>query len=325
MQKPVIIPGGLLVISLITFNCSVIAQDSLSNFEDALKKTSWSVQRTSAGELIFRPPTQTQTSTDSSVFASSNDMEKLARELEASGWVVKRETDGNLILIPATAPSETSSKTADSGTDAVETGEITTVSAEIQAENVTAVSVGEQQWQQFQQTLQQAGWFTEVEADGSLRLEPPQTVASPQQKAAKSRHKLTPESKSSSNKDNSFLTKQQQLELQESGWLVTKNQDGSVLLYPPEKTDPGIDAGKSPACPGTVTGIKLSLPVNTWKEAHDIAKDWLNNQAVTNAVVGKIRKILDIYLVSIVSDTAPHSLKQQIAIRNSDGAVIVLN
>jgi hypothetical protein len=67
------------------------------------------------------------------------------------------------------------------------------------------------------------------------------------------------------------------------------------------------------------------LPIDQWTEANEIAKEWVVSIGEKGLTVGMIRKILRVYLVSIVQDVKPYALQHQIAIRQSDGHVIVLN
>ncbi len=157
---------------------------------------------------------------------------------------------------------------------------------------------------EMQRELQAAGWKVNREADGTLVLFPQVTSASQQAQPI-----------------TSMLDARMQQQLQQAGWGITENSDGSVLLYPPEQSRSSLPLASS----GTVPSIPLSLPVDNWQEAYAISQSWLDRQTPYQATVGKIRKVLRIYLVSIVSENAPHTLLQQIAIRSSDGAVIVLN
>ena len=167
------------------------------------------------------------------------------------------------------------------------------------------------QWPELQKKLQSAGWQVEREADDTLLLIPPEKAVPAEPQAT---------TQAADNIDRVSLPTLQR-KLQAAGWQVSKSADGGLLLYPP-----GNNVPKTPRpCPGTSPAVDVKLPVDSWQEAHDIALDWLNNQPSFVAAVGKIRKILDVYVVSIVSHEAPYNLKQQIAIRNSDGAVIVLN
>ena len=167
------------------------------------------------------------------------------------------------------------------------------------------------QWPELASKLQSAGWLVEHEADGSLRLVSPGTEA--KQKSAEDTKEPANAFQSSSDR--------MQRQLRDAGWKVTRSSDDSLLLYPPGYSG----FGKPEPCPGVPTSVAVSLPVDNWQDAHDIAQGWLRIQEPFNAAVGKIRKILNVYLVSIVSSKPPYNLIQQIAIRNSDGSVIVLN
>jgi len=161
------------------------------------------------------------------------------------------------------------------------------------------------QWETMREQLQATGWSVSREADGTLVLIPPTeaVVASPEPV------------------DPMADMKQK---LREAGWTVSTSADGSMLLYPPGESTPD-EATQPAAVAGIPTQVEITLPVDSWQEAHDIAQHWLDSQPEYGASVGKIRKVLRVYLVSIVSETAPYNLLQQIAIRTSDGSVIVLN
>ena len=324
---------GIVATALTAFINIAAAQDSLSGLENALKQTNWSVERTNARELILRPPGQPN---NDAAVAAQNDMGKLARELEASGWKVEQEANGNLILIPdntSLIPSSADPKSAvksdaQTASDHAKPESVKPETVKPETVKPENVSSKEEQWQEFQEKLQQAGWTAELESDGSLRLEPPQ-----QQTKLVEKEPVSPEvvnkqnvnKENVSNNENSFESMQHKL--QQSGWRVTNNQDGSILLYPPGETIASKAAiSRAPlVCPGTPLTLDISLPVNSWNEASDIAHSWLKNQDIKNVIVGKIRKVNDVYIISIVSHRPPYFLKHQIAIRNSDGAVIVLN
>lgn len=165
-------------------------------------------------------------------------------------------------------------------------------------------------WQDIENQLQQSGWSTRQDVDGSLILFPP---AAPVFATADTTTATT------AVPADSFESMQQKL--RDSGWQVTNAADGSVLLYPPElKT-----SSKPRPCPGIPQTADIPMPVDSWQKAHSIAINWLENQTGFPASIGRIRKILNIYIVSVVAKQAPHTLLQQIAIRSSDGAIIVLN
>jgi hypothetical protein len=75
----------------------------------------------------------------------------------------------------------------------------------------------------------------------------------------------------------------------------------------------------------TVQSGEIVLPVDEWSEARRIAQAWLDVQGTEASAVGKIRKVLRVYLVSIVEAKAPYGLRHQIAIRTRDGKVVPLD
>lgn len=157
-------------------------------------------------------------------------------------------------------------------------------------------------WQQLRQQLEKAGWSTSEDADGALVLRPP-------------RHQVR---QTASKKPGSLAGMREKLEA--AGWRIEETADGSLLLYPPEKGEAGTVDG----CTGVLTRYRPDLPVDSWQKAHDVAQSWLADQPGINASVGRIRRILGVHIISIVSSKRPYRLMHQIAIRNSDGAVIVL-
>ena len=165
----------------------------------------------------------------------------------------------------------------------------------------------EKQWQELKSKFQAAGWGAEIDPDGSIHLTPP---ARPYK-----------ESTADSAKPDLFSFRDMQQKLKDSGWEIHNNSDGSIFLFPPQKN---IEH-KLPVCMGTKPGVAVSLPVNSWQDAYNIARHWLQQQSVKQAMVGKIRKIFNIYLISIVSDKAPFALKHQIAVRRTDGHVLLLD
>ena len=219
---------------------------------------------------------------------SQDSLASLEQALKETGWSVQQNAEGSLILSfqESSDPAQNGSASA---TD---------------------------QWPQLQSKVQDAGWQVEREADGSLRLTPPETeVATKENTVTQDTVTHTKET----DEKGSFQGIQQ--DLRDAGWGITNSPDAASCF-----TRPTSLIWKNPEpCPGAALTLDIALPVDNWGEAHDIAQAWLGNQSPFNATVGKIRKILDIYLVSIVADAAPFNLIQQIAIRSSDGTVIVLN
>ncbi|MCW8932570.1 MAG: hypothetical protein OQL19_20345 [Gammaproteobacteria bacterium] len=214
------------------------------------------------------------------------DMNALKDELQTRGWDTQPQTDGSLILLPQQTLDNKKIKKTDKNTSE------------------------KTQWQQLKQQLQNTGWSAFHDTDGSIHLTPPNSLHVKQSEEIIQKN---------SKAQNTFKDAQQKL--RDNGWNVIENSDGSIFIYPPKNAA----SKKLYSCPGIQPTVSVPLPVDSWQEAHDIAQGWLHKESIPNSALGKIRKIFNVYIVSIVSDKAPYSLMHQIAIKKNNGAVIVLN
>ena len=65
-------------------------------------------------------------------------------------------------------------------------------------------------------------------------------------------------------------------------------------------------------------------PIHTASQATEVARDWLAQSALNNVQPGRVRKILNLFLISIVSDTAPYRLHHQVIVRAQDGLLVAI-
>ncbi|GEM_PF-2170993 len=231
-----------------------------------------------------------QASNDSAEIRTHLTMEALSGELKARGWEIQQQTDGSIIMKRHLSSVNTASS---------------------QSEKNISVNT---RWQQLKQKFQKAGWSAELDNDGAMHLTPPGPTPMSMPQLETTSH----------NEDQRFKSMQKQLE--KYGWNVTNNADGSMLLYPPEiNISKKETAKKLNPCPGEKFEVDVLLPVDSWQEAHDIAHEWLKKESIAESMVGKIRKIFNVYIISIVSAQVPYKLMHQIAIKNTNGAVIILN
>lgn len=174
----------------------------------------------------------------------------------------------------------------------------------------------------FKDALQGGGWQVEWDANNTLILIPQTTQAASE---------ITQQPILTSTSDSLQTTGELPSDL--SGfdyWHIERDQQGALLFHPVDlshlKQQPAEDSNETQLeC--RINHFQLtssSLPVDTWSEAQDIAKQWLNNSGTEGLQVGRIRKINRIYLVSIVGDSAPYPLKHQLAIRVSDAGVVLI-
>ncbi len=270
------------------------ADKQWEQMQQQLKAAGWDASRDADGSLVLIPPGETaETTTQKEVpVPSAADMqwEQMQQQLKAAGWDASRDADGSLVLIPPGKTAETTTQ---------------------KEEPVSSAADG--QWEQMQQQLKAAGWDASRDADGSLVLIPPGESV---QAAAPEEESAAPEKQA-----DSMQTMQEKL--RETGWQVTENSDGSILFYHPKQQRSEKDTIR-PAR-GHAPPADFNLPVTSWAQARTLTLKWLKLKSPGNFTVGKIREIYDVYLVSILTNSRSDRLKHQIAIRKSDGHIIVLN
>ncbi|MBF0220523.1 MAG: hypothetical protein HQL49_13495 [Gammaproteobacteria bacterium] len=164
------------------------------------------------------------------------------------------------------------------------------------------------------ESLQAQGWHKSQTEDGSVIYRQPTTTAKPDTPS-----ETTPTTISDSLRES----------LKAQGWRITHGDDGSTFYhYPKERSESGNEPlNQQPLgrCEGvTIDSEWGTLPVDEWGEVDRLAKSWLQQSGKEGLLVGMIRKILRVYLVSLVNDVAPYELKHQLAIRASDGQVLLL-
>jgi len=207
--------------------------------------------------------------------------------LKSKGWDVHRAQDGTLTLRP---PQQT-----------------TDSSQSIVGKEKDSTGIANQSMDALQRRLESAGWKVDRDNDGSLIFH------KPEQTAQESPQAILPD-----------LPMGLSGLLESPHWRVQRSADGSLLLFPQEsKVNEQFDQAQITA--GVSVVAQFELPIDEWTEAKSIAKAWVESIGANDLAVGKIRKILRVYLISIVQDETPYALKHQIAIRQSDGHVIVLN
>jgi hypothetical protein len=298
---------------------SAQADESYGSLKAQLERQGWQVEQTREGDLVLRPPVQSPTETEEpkSHFQAAS-LDELARKLKAGGWRVERDAAGNLLLYP-------------------------------HRQEPPQVAIDETGLER----LQQAGWTIERASDGSLLLFPPghskeasttgkgdgdrNEKASPLARLKKRLEAagwearfdqegslvVVPKPRKTESKKpvpSHPLNQTMRKRLQAAGWTLREERDGSLLLFPPR-----LKAEMLTPCPGLKTTASVALPMENADTAREVAEAWLEATGLPNATVGKIRKVLRIYLVSIVSSKSPHHLLHQLAIRISDGHVILLN
>jgi len=222
---------------------------------------------------------------------------ELEKAFEQAGWDARRAGDGSLILRHA-------------GSDAA---------AAEHSEQKAAGSVGAAENAMWER-LRGMGWRVETDAEGATLLYPPV-----KKQAAAKKKAVGPKGGDTTAKDKTL-----DQVLEERGWRVERDSDGTMTLYPqaveaePEQQENKVIEPAQGYVP-TEEESGVELPVNKWSEAKRMAESWIQVFGSGELKVGKIRKVLRVYLVSIVESKSPYALQHQIAINTSDGRVVVLN
>ncbi|MCU7844778.1 MAG: hypothetical protein KZQ93_13155 [Candidatus Thiodiazotropha sp. (ex Monitilora ramsayi)] len=113
-------------------------------------------------------------------------------------------------------------------------------------------------------------------------------------------------------------------------WRIEKDRQGALLFHPlsrlPEEQPlPGTGQSLLGQCAGHQFQLDtVTIPVNEWSEAYELAQRWIDESAQGQLQVGRIRKIRRVYLVSLVGNREPYRLIHQLAIRESDGGVVLI-
>ncbi len=245
--------------------------------------------------------------TNLDIFVQQDDTGQLQQTLKHRGWEVREGKDGELLLFPGKSDEDnhTQPETAprkDSVPDAVDLNAL-------------------------EAALQPHGWETHRDSEGNLLLYPPQKTSQPDETSETSALLSSiPEEPQGSAKN---LDQLDDL-LQQRGWKTQRDEDGSLLLFPAIETptSPGFSATTLEHCQfGTLTlkaETSITLPINHWNEAHELATAWLQQQAGSDLQVGKIRQVNRIYVVSMVEKSSPHTLIKQLVINSTDGRIIAL-
>ena len=246
-------------------------------------------------------PAPTQTGTD------------LIQLLEQQGWQAQTAADGSLIFSPPaqiTRPAVESAKHTD-----LPSGQTSATPQDIE------------------RLLRERGWRTETDASGNTLLRPARAGTKSGQPAEDVESTTVGNTAEAVPATDDPFT-QFQRSLSEKGWRVSADSDGSVIVYPPVKTDAprASRAYEVPEQRGYCAGIglaavgngEIALPIDIANKAERLATDWIANFGHAEYAVGRIRRINQVYAVSIVDKRPPHHLRNQLIIRSDNGRIIAV-
>lgn len=204
------------------------------------------------------------------------------------------------------------------------------------------VSCGQEQV--LSQSVKKYGWDITKEENGFIRFTPI--------KQNKGSIKTNQKGLISSNSQAAPMNKQQNKDKQrqqifnivekmpaDTLWQIKRSEGDGILLYPvlPNKNtnqnkeiamqEQAINFKDSDGRV-QIKGSDIELPIDSWEKAHQAAQYWLqqveNKAGNQGLLVGKIRKILRVYIISIVEDKKPFNLVYQVAVVGHNGDIIRL-
>ncbi len=303
--------------------------------KNLLQQRGWQLDRTPQGDWILRrgtippvtsqPPAQATTRREAIPAWQPSSIEQLRELLVPHGWRIEQETDGSVLLFPevnTVAPSRQVPPPAPSRIADAPPSPPSQQTREPETDDSD----------QLRDLLRAHGLHIERDPQGGVIIYP---IAEPAPK---------PEPKPAAPEITTVARPPVQpsvepvLEIiQQHGWGVDREADGSLILTPPEEKPDTTTKEPDPSTTATAedercTGVSLAtfsledvdLPVNSESEATIAAQRWIEHQALDGMTAGRVRRILRVYLVSIVDEKQPHVLRNQLSIRRADGCMTPL-
>lgn len=283
-----------------------------------LEQQGWQAQTGTDGVTIYRPPAQTaaQSGGDPTAVPESNMTSDNYQRLRDSGWEVRKDDEGNTLLIP---PAELAPDRAQNETTA---SKKSTTPASVLPTTAAAPPPD------LKRLLEERGWRLEYDASGN-------TLLVPMQSGQTSNRDEVTESSSTGDAAPTDPFSQFQRSLKDKGWRVEAAEDGAVLVYPPASptTTAPARSDATPAQRGDCAGISsaavingtVSLPIDSWGKAERVATDWVTRFGHPDRIVGKIRRVNWVYVVSVVDRSPPYLLRNQLIIRADTGRVTAIH
>ena len=289
-----------------------------------LEASGWRVERDAGEAVNLYPGTAPKPAPQSPVAAPEPDGKLLTSDqveelMAARGWRVARDSDGNLILsqtksAPAKGPA------ASQDVAATQAGAAAEPPAPF-ADPAPETSAAGLDFEQAKQILEKRGWRVERQPDGDLILTP-----AAKDQPAKPAAWAPPVAQREGEADRLISFDQVQGLLASRGWNLSRDPASNLELVP-AKPDA---SGGAMACAGwrpdatQLAKDKITLPLDSDWNAHVLADIWLRAQGGTDRVVGAVRRINRVYLVSILERGTPSRLATQVSIRQRDGCVMDL-
>lgn len=243
-----------------------------------------------------------------------SDFDTLRATLEQRGWRVEKADNGDLLIYPAaddkakkalsTAPSAAPEK-APAVEKAANLDELETIA-------------------------ERRGWQVERTEQGDLLLYPKLFLAPPAAPVAETDNKAEKRPPAADVEIPVEETGRLRKTLEARGWQTRYGDNGGLLLYPVSDDSRSVTlrAADLTTCldgrSASVVVDDVTLPLDSKAAAMRIAHAWLATRKEKGVIVGRARRINDLFLVGIVAADKPHRLKRQLVIRAATGDIIAI-
>jgi hypothetical protein len=286
-----------LIAMLMCLSCGAVAaspeQGAATQLPRLLEEQGWQHQSDAAGNVYFHPPQPVNVSDHSrETTGPAVGRVDIEQLLLERGWRIETNTQGDTLLLPVSPPAP-----AD-----------------------------------IDQMLRERGWRILRDVDGNTLLMPTSSTAmAPSAPSTpKQTSQAAPASVDMDQPDTSGPTAQFQQALQEKGWIVRTESDGSMVIYPPASSTRTPAPREDHAVTGygycegiTLVGEESQRPIDTEEKAKLLAGAWIAHFGQATHAVGKARQVNQVFVVSIVESAPPHTLRNLLVIREN-GSIVAL-
>ncbi len=268
-------------------------QGTVSELPNLLEQQGWRYQSDAEGNVYYQPA-QPLTAADQGKEVAVSDVAQvdLRRLLLERGWLLETNAQGDMLLRPIRPPTSPD----------------------------------------IREMLRERGWRILTDMDGNTLLMPmsPAAIEPVATAGAASVGHAEPAAAAIDQLPAGKPTARFRQVLEEKGWTVRMNSDGSMIVYPPPAAVEAPPIREAPDitptgyCEGiTLVAEEVQLPVDSEEKALILSTAWMAQFGQADYAVGKARKVNQLFVVSIVDAVAPHTLRNQLLIREN-GTIIAL-
>lgn len=257
---------------------------------ELLEQQGWRNQSDAHGNVYYHPPKPSKAAGQAEeAIASEIAQVDIPRLLLERGWRIETNVQGDMLLLPVKPPAPLD----------------------------------------IDQMLRERGWRILTDVDGNtllMPLAPTATKPAGTDGAAPTSY-AEPAPATVEQPVMREPTAQFRQALEGKGWTVQTGSDGSMIIYPPASA---LQAPRTREIAGygycegiLLAGEEVQRPIDSEEKAKMLSVAWIALYGHADYEVGKARRINQVYVVSIVESAPPHTLRNQLVVRE-DGRVIAV-